>query len=56
MKRAKAVYDWLIAKGINSTRLRYKGFGKRIPLVENQTEKGRAINRRVEFRIIKNRN
>jgi outer membrane protein OmpA-like peptidoglycan-associated protein len=53
-KRAKAVYDYLIKKGIQPKRLKWKGYGELIPITENTTDKGRAINRRVEFTVIKN--
>jgi outer membrane protein OmpA-like peptidoglycan-associated protein len=52
-KRAKAVYDYLINKGINKKRLSYKGYGKSKPIESNDTEEGRKANRRVEFKIIK---
>lgn len=52
-KRAKSVYDYLISKGINKSRLSYKGYGKSKPLASNETEEGRKSNRRVEFKIIK---
>ena len=51
--RAKAVYDYLIHKGIPSDRLAYKGYGKRMPVADNGTEEGRATNRRTEFKIIR---
>ncbi|MEI6408428.1 MAG: OmpA family protein [Bacteroidota bacterium] len=47
--RAKAVYNYLIQKGIASDRLKYKGFGKSKPVTPNDTEEGRAKNRRTEF-------
>ena len=50
--RAKAVTDYLIAKGINEKRLQFKGYGKSMPIDTNDTEEGRANNRRVEFKII----
>lgn len=50
--RAKAVYDYLILKGISEKRLQYKGYGKNKPIDTNDTEEGRANNRRVEFQIL----
>ena len=47
--RAKAVYDYLIAKGIAAERLKYKGFGESQPLEANDTPEGRGRNRRTEF-------
>jgi len=52
-RRAKAVYDYLIRKGISVDRLQWQGYGESKPLTENTTEAGRAINRRVEFMILK---
>ncbi|MCH8903158.1 MAG: PD40 domain-containing protein [Bacteroidetes bacterium] len=49
--RARSVYDYLIEKGIVKSRLGYKGFGDTSPIATNQTEKGRAENRRTEFKI-----
>ena len=61
--RAKAVYDYLISKGIDSGRLTYKGYGKSKPIItdeeiaELETEKEKEAayqeNRRTEYRIIK---
>jgi outer membrane protein OmpA-like peptidoglycan-associated protein len=51
--RAKAVADYLIAKGIDAKRLIYKGYGKRLPLVANTSPEGRATNQRVEIKIVK---
>ena len=51
--RAKAVYDYLIQKGIPADRLTYKGYGKRMPVADNSTDEGRATNRRTEFKIIR---
>jgi len=49
--RAKAVYDFLIENGIVSSRISYKGYGASQPISTNDTEKGRATNRRTAFRI-----
>lgn len=50
--RAKAVYDYLVAKGIDPSRLHYKGYGESRPISTNDTEEGRRLNRRTEFQII----
>jgi OOP family OmpA-OmpF porin len=50
-QRAQAVVTWLIAHGVEKDRLTAKGMGKENPLVSNDTDAGRAANRRVEFHI-----
>ena len=52
LRRAKAVYDYLIMNGIDSNRLQYQGFGRTKPITEERTEDERSANRRVEIRII----
>ncbi len=52
-RRAEAVRKYLIGKGIASDRLTSKGFGKTKPVGSNATEEGKALNRRVEFTILK---
>ncbi|HNW88483.1 MAG TPA: OmpA family protein [Bacteroidales bacterium] len=52
--RAKSVYEYLINKGIDKTRLSYKGYGLTKPIESNDSEEGRAINRRTEFKVIGN--
>jgi len=51
--RAKAVYERLIQKGIDKDFMTYKGYGEEQPIVENDTEENRALNRRVEARLIR---
>lgn len=51
-QRAKTVYEALTDKGIDKTRISYKGYGETQPVAANDTEEGRAQNRRTEFRII----
>ena len=50
--RAKTAYDYLVKKGINASRLEYKGYGAEQPIADNKTDEGRALNRRTEFLII----
>lgn len=50
--RAKSVVEYLEEKGIDSRRLQYKGYGKSRPIDTNDTDEGRARNRRVEFTIL----
>jgi OOP family OmpA-OmpF porin len=51
--RAEAIRDYLVSKGINASRIKTKGYGYTKPKDSNDTEKGRANNRRVEFKIKK---
>jgi outer membrane protein OmpA-like peptidoglycan-associated protein len=51
--RAKSVYNYLIENKIDSKRLTFRGFGKTVPVASNETEDGRARNRRTVFVIIK---
>lgn len=52
-ERASAVRTWLVAHGIAGSRLLAKGYGQERPLEDNQSEAGRAKNRRVEFRVVR---
>ncbi len=52
-KRAEAVVDYLVKKGIGKTRIFFKGYGRGAPVASNESEKGRSLNRRVEFLILK---
>ncbi|NLA24820.1 MAG: OmpA family protein, partial [Bacteroidales bacterium] len=51
-ERAKSVVDYLISKGIDKNRLEYAGYGFDQPIADNDTEEGRQLNRRVEFKIL----
>lgn len=51
--RSQAVVDYLISQGIDSSRLEAHGYGESKPIDSNETEDGRANNRRVEFTVLK---
>jgi outer membrane protein OmpA-like peptidoglycan-associated protein/Tol biopolymer transport system component len=53
-QRAKVVVEYLVNKQIPVERLSSKGMGSKHPLSSNQTEQGRALNRRTEMLIISN--
>ncbi len=50
--RAKAVVTFLISEGIPAERLEYKGYSSDQPVADNKTAAGRALNRRVEFKVL----
>ena len=52
-KRAKAVFDALVSKGIDEGRLMYKGYADTQPLQPNSSEINRQSNRRIEFRVLR---
>ncbi len=55
LNRAKAIYNYLVRKGISEDRLQYIGFGKQHPIVAfEKTEEDADKNRRVEIRIVSN--
>ena len=51
-RRAQAVYDYLLSKGVPKANVSYKGYGPNMPIADNRTEAGRAKNRRTEFYIL----
>ncbi|MCB0630458.1 MAG: OmpA family protein, partial [Lewinella sp.] len=53
-QRARAIYDYLLSRGISGERLQYKGYGKTQPLLSNDTLEGRRKNQRVELHILDN--
>jgi outer membrane protein OmpA-like peptidoglycan-associated protein len=52
LKRAQSIVQYLTSKGISGKRLIAKGYGKSKPVTSNETEEGRALNRRVELKVI----
>ncbi|MBC7863511.1 MAG: OmpA family protein, partial [Bacteroidia bacterium] len=51
-QRAKMVFEYLIQKGVQNKML-FKGYGGQFPVATNDSEEGKAKNRRVEFEIVK---
>jgi outer membrane protein OmpA-like peptidoglycan-associated protein len=51
-RRADSVLRYLVARGLDTNRMRAVGFGETKPIADNKTSKGRDTNRRVEFNIV----
>jgi outer membrane protein OmpA-like peptidoglycan-associated protein len=51
-KRAEAIKQWLINHQVEANRISTMGYGDKLPIASNNTEAGRALNRRTSFRII----
>ena len=51
-RRAKAVYDYLLSRGVSADRMKTVGYGESMPKVSNLTPEGRALNRRVELVVV----
>jgi outer membrane protein OmpA-like peptidoglycan-associated protein len=51
-QRAQSVADYLSFQGVNRARIATRGYGKTMPIASNDTEEGRAQNRRVEIRLV----
>jgi OOP family OmpA-OmpF porin len=52
--RARSVMEYILSKGIAPNRIISKGYGETAPVVANDTDENRQLNRRVEFTILKN--
>jgi OOP family OmpA-OmpF porin len=50
-QRALAVADYLIGRGVDARRIAARGLGETRPIATNRTQRGRAMNRRIEFEI-----
>jgi outer membrane protein OmpA-like peptidoglycan-associated protein len=51
-RRARSVMQYLVSKGIASSRLESAGYGVEHPIADNESSEGREKNRRVEFKIL----
>jgi OOP family OmpA-OmpF porin len=52
LMRAQTVYNYLVETGIDPNRLFFKGYGSKEPVASNDSPEGRALNRRIELRIL----
>ncbi len=52
-RRVESVRKAIISLGIKEERLRFVWYGESVPIASNRTRTGRALNRRVEFTILK---
>jgi outer membrane protein OmpA-like peptidoglycan-associated protein len=53
-RRAKSCMEYILSKGISPDRITSKGYGETKPIAPNDTDENRQLNRRVEFKILKN--
>jgi outer membrane protein OmpA-like peptidoglycan-associated protein len=51
-RRAKSVVDYLVKNGITLTRLKFGGYGDKVPIANNETPEGRMLNRRTTIKIL----
>ncbi len=51
-RRARAVVEYLVGRGVPRSRVEYRGYGPQNPVAPNDSVEGRALNRRVEFTIL----
>lgn len=49
LARAQSVRDYLRRRGIDASRMKTEGYGKTRPMAPNESDEGRALNRRVEI-------
>jgi len=50
-RRVNSVKDYVVKKGVDSSRVSGQGFGESKPIADNKTKEGRAKNRRVEIKV-----
>ncbi len=53
VNRARSVYQYLIDNKIPSSRISFEGYGSSQPVADNSSEEGKALNRRIEFKVIR---
>jgi len=51
-RRAKACYEYLVTQGVLADRLNFAGYGESRPISDNNSLRGRSLNRRVEFNLV----
>jgi outer membrane protein OmpA-like peptidoglycan-associated protein len=51
-KRAEEVVAYLVDQGILAERIKFRGYGMEVPVASNETEEGRALNRRTELKVL----
>ncbi len=51
-RRAKSVVDYLTGKGVQANRLKWGGYGDKVPIASNETPEGRTLNRRTTIKIL----
>ena len=56
LRRAAAVKNYLVGKGVERNRVYTEGKGEKQPVADNKTSAGRAQNRRVEIEVVGTRN
>lgn len=52
LDRALSVKNFIVQQGVQESRITYKGFGETKPVDTNETESGKANNRRTEIQIL----
>ncbi|MBI9070514.1 MAG: OmpA family protein [Melioribacteraceae bacterium] len=52
-RRAQRVKNYLVARGVEEHRLKAVGYGETNPITDNKTKESRAMNRRIEFKLVK---